>query len=83
MMEKYSKVQEDYWKKCEKDKRERSPVEHGVIKPCPFCGGDNSHVEDAGFNHFAVRCRNGECKGQGLRDYDKQKAIDAWNKRAL
>lgn len=53
------------------------------LKPCPFCGGRDVYVSDAGFNHFAVRCRNKGCEGQGKRDYEKTSAILAWNTREV
>jgi len=53
-----------------------------MLKPCPFCGGTNVYVADAGFNHFAVRCKTIGCGGQGRRNYDKENAIQGWNRRA-
>lgn len=59
-----------------------SPVEPdgGELLPCPFCGGLDVRMEDAGFNHFAVRCK--DCLAQGKRDYDESAATAEWNRRA-
>jgi len=60
------------------------PVEQRCLVlplPCPFCGGDAA-IADAGYNHWAVRCKDSKnCSGQGLRSYDRRAAFDAWNRR--
>ena len=57
------------------------PSELSELKPCPFCGGTEVKMANAGFNHTAIRCQNDKCNAQGLRDYDPIKAIEAWNRR--
>jgi len=56
-------------------------VTNQKLKPCPFCGAVDPKIVDAGFKHWAVRCLNGYCKAQGLRDYRRENVIAAWNNR--
>lgn len=48
------------------------------LKPCPFCGGD-AHIDTLGDDEYKAECFS--C-GIGTEYYqDKQKVIDAWNRR--
>jgi Lar family restriction alleviation protein len=64
------------------------------LKPCPFCGSTaapalmggaeiSCYAEDR--NDYAVCCRflKGGCGATGYYDFDKQKAVKAWNRRAV
>ena len=47
------------------------------LKPCPFCGG-RATLE--GNDYFWVECTSCDAMTRGSED--KQKAIEAWNRRA-
>ena len=52
------------------------------LKPCPFCGDApylNSHYVAQGKKQWAVQCR---CGARFFFTDRKQKAIEAWNRRA-
>jgi Lar family restriction alleviation protein len=61
------------------------------LKPCPFCGGDKNMIcrtDYDGRDSYAVSCRYPECHGGifmlGYGYFaDKDKAISAWNTRAV
>lgn len=53
------------------------------LRNCPFCGCNDVKVQDAGYNHVAIRCQNPICKAQGLRSYHTVEAIEAWNTRVI
>lgn len=56
------------------------------MKTCPFCGGDaeiyeTPHVPRG--TDYTPRCKNPSCCGRLTKKYStKQKAINAWNRRA-
>lgn len=56
------------------------------LKPCPFCGSDRIALDEE-YNEiikepmYRVECWN--CGGTGCDTYDKDKAIKAWNQRAI
>jgi Lar family restriction alleviation protein len=54
------------------------------LKPCPFCGGEASEVEDQGHSTaYNVGCFNGDCTIEPNTWADtKAEAIAAWNTRA-
>ena len=64
-----------------------------LLKPCPFCGshatlfrrGDRRPAWRDSLNNWTPRCGNRKCIGYTIRLYfdTKQKAIDAWNRRAI
>ena len=55
------------------------------LKPCPFCGGEATLIDD-GFGRYFVECSmsDGICKViPRTWSYDtKEEAIEAWNRRA-
>lgn len=56
------------------------------LKKCPFCGGEAQIVEHTnyqGITGFGVECCNSDCDIAPFTSYflDKQKAINAWNRR--
>ncbi|WP_295562140.1 Lar family restriction alleviation protein [uncultured Holdemanella sp.] len=48
------------------------------LKPCPFCGGHATLIYD---NQEGYRIYCDDCDIMTDTDYDKDKIIDAWNKR--
>lgn len=58
------------------------------LKPCPFCGSKAALDEMTYYKKYmcAVVCTNKDCRVSAIRTifkyYDKQSAIEAWNKRA-
>lgn len=54
------------------------------LKPCPFCGSEDLHIDYHIENNspkiFYVVCMN--CFSQGPFHYTEKIAIDAWNKRS-
>ena len=52
------------------------------LKPCPFCGGDDTVIEkDPLTGTYVVRCRN--CQTIVWQYYAiREEAIEAWNRRA-
>ena len=48
------------------------------LKPCPFCGGHATLIYD---NHEGYQIYCDDCDIMTDIDYDKDKIIDAWNKR--
>lgn len=57
------------------------------LKPCPFCGGDAIVREfnaPDGSIMYSARCASGKCLIKPMTGwtYTKQRAIDAWNRRA-
>lgn len=54
------------------------------LKPCPFCTSKNVGLVDSITNFyvpvFYVICFDCQCRGASKRD--KEKAIEAWNRRA-
>lgn len=55
----------------------------GKVKPCPFCGGQ-AQIYDFKDGRYLVECINPDCDVYPYTSthYDKQEAIDAWNRRA-
>lgn len=61
------------------------------MKPCPFCGSQNSFVECMDFGEFAVRCNEclgtgpcgdgDDCDPTGENHRGARNAIRAWNQR--
>ena len=53
------------------------------LKPCPFCGGKASSVEDYGHSSaWEVGCFNGVCRVEPhVWEKTKAEAIAAWNTR--
>jgi Lar family restriction alleviation protein len=49
------------------------------LKPCPFCGSESAEAERA-FGFYWIGCHN--CGAKGGSDLLKEKAIEAWNRRA-
>ena len=67
-------------------KKERSPVERCVIKPCPFCGSvaeliDFENEEHSAKKGYKILCL--DCLAQRSNLRDKDKLIAAWNRRAI
>ena len=53
------------------------------LKPCPFCGSENVRVRDYSdpmIYYYFVICK--ECKSKSGNFGIKEKAIEAWNRRA-
>ena len=54
------------------------------LKPCPFCGGTQQHIETYGrlwFDYgvlYAVVCL---CGARSYQSITEEKAIEAWNRR--
>jgi len=65
------------------------------LKPCPFCGSDDSRTGNGTVRphknrarnlgpdryHYAISC--GTCGFNGPRGLDEQQAIDGWQRRTL
>lgn len=49
------------------------------IKPCPFCGHEDSTIENPTAGGFFVRCT--WCIAEGPIAYTEQNAINNWNTR--
>lgn len=49
------------------------------LKPCPFCG--STHVSNAGFWRFAIKCHHCGAKSKPSSNWDD--AVESWNSRAL
>lgn len=52
------------------------------LKPCPFCGGKNIDIQYLSLTKRYYFCRCLDCEAQTKSKTDKDKAIDAWNRRA-
>lgn len=55
-----------------------------LLKPCPFCGGDDIHIYQYGaWKNSFVQC--GKCSAlapdPATTDYNTDEAIKIWNKR--
>ena len=50
------------------------------LKPCPFCGGKSVFNEDK-FKHGTVYSVYCEDCGAEIADFNKEKAIETWNRR--
>lgn len=54
------------------------------LKPCPFCGGNRPLLNESLTNFYEevyyVICEDCQCRGKSCRC--KEKAIEAWNRRA-
>lgn len=48
------------------------------LKPCPFCGGD-AQIDEICGEEYSAECKN--CEIGTYFNTDKQKVIDAWNRR--
>lgn len=48
------------------------------LKPCPFCGSENTSIEEEPFG-FQVLCW--KCEARNGYEENKDKAIEAWNRR--
>ena len=68
-------------------------MEHNELKPCPFCGGEavlRNETEMVGFGScddiYFVKCVICEAQGSKFGVWAgknrKEKAIEAWNRRA-
>ena len=64
-------------------------LEEPQLKPCPFCGGEaemqTSQIENRNDYAYSISCIDKQCIGAivGYRSYwVKNKAIEAWNRRA-
>jgi len=53
------------------------------LKPCPYCGSDDVHLEEMGYPHH-VYCSNCSARitGQGYEEEGEADAIRRWNRRA-
>jgi len=60
-----------------------NPLERLVIKPCPFCGGEDIHEDTTLLEETYHICGNDKCRAFGPVGETRQEAIEAWNKRAL
>ena len=68
-----------------------SQIDDVVIKPCPFCGGNNISVDDAVMNSDhdgkGITCLVDGCMGNIFKHDSyfatRNDAINAWNKRAF
>lgn len=70
---------------CEQERSKRSQVECGIIKPCPFCGGEAELVrfDDELDDHILrVACKDVNCCGAHVWEDLASEAIEMWNKRA-
>jgi hypothetical protein len=66
----------------EKNESKRSLVEHGVMKPCPFCGHNEPIIEkeDCG---YVASCEGPDCL-VSIITYETntlEEALAIWNKR--
>ena len=59
------------------------------LKPCPFCGGKAeiriADINSSGNELYLLKCCNIKCSvipKVPFHSYDKDKLIDAWNRRA-
>lgn len=50
------------------------------LKPCPFCGNNQAFIETEYYGLFVVKC--GYCHIRTAVEQVKEKAIEAWNRRA-
>jgi Lar family restriction alleviation protein len=77
---------EVYWSE-EQQKAHLSGVRSNDLLGCPFCGGP-AYIHESkaieGMIVFYPRCRQMECCGNnGWIDFEtREKAIEAWNRRA-
>lgn len=57
--------------------------ENAELKPCPFCGSENVRVAENRMDYlfigYSVHCNR--CGAETSYTKDKDKAIEAWNKR--
>ena len=66
------------------------PCDEGVIKPCPFCGGEAlintySNMYETVWSISCTGEKDSDCaglEGSGFRD-DREELVRQWNKRAL
>ena len=65
---------------CKCEKKKASPVERGVIKPCPFCG-DVPYLDRSNFTYSIIHICDAvkSVIGRGK----KKDVIAQWNKRAI
>lgn len=55
------------------------------LKPCPFCGGEAKlgTYTQCMAKAYSVICKNKFCRGRARQiKRDKEKAIEAWNRRS-
>ncbi len=66
-------------------KKKASPVERGVIKPCPFCGSDcvndTTDPKPDEFDKYYWVCP--DCVACGPIGDSVSEATEAWDKRAI
>jgi Lar family restriction alleviation protein len=53
----------------------------GVLKPCPFCGGDNLYAGELANGDFTVECRTMECGCETRIWPSLGEAVAVWNRR--
>ena len=51
-----------------------------ILKPCPFCGGNGLHSEEAG-DFVAVMCDSCGAVGPYVRTANAKEADESWNRR--
>lgn len=70
--------------KCHKEEQEASPVERGVIKPCPFCGEQPEEDKVCAQRHMetflveTAECKTKNCPMEGLKV-----CLEGWQQRAV
>lgn len=72
----------------EYDRKAGLVVESGIIKPCPFCGGEAqlntfSNIYETIWSIACVGMKDNDCaglEGSGFKD-DMEELIKQWNKR--
>lgn len=50
------------------------------LKPCPFCGGLDLEVRHGKYMWW-IECADSDCRASGGAKYQKNEAIEAWNRR--
>lgn len=60
-------------------------TQKGPLKPCPFCGGTDLHVETDSSPDCTLQviCDNLECEAQGPNVLGQENCEKAWNDRYI